>query len=347
MNPSNKALSAAITWLRFPLIFMVIMLHGASVVPVPGNHDVFYKVIYPLFLWLGETGVPGFLFISGYLFFFSRKGYREKLTNRYHSLFIPYVLWNGLLLVAYLVAYALGYPQDINGKNIADFNVLDYLRLFWDRGTYNDGNFVPLLCPYWYIRNLLILSLLSPVVYFMVKYLRELFLFAVAIWWMLTFHNAFIQQSILFFSLGAYFSIHQIDPLSLFVNYKSLFVSLFVIFGMADIITHTMLSTPVNLQIHRLALICNIPFFFLIANYYVSRHIQSSLLARSAFIIFSIHYLIIVPMRKACVGHFSDANDAIQVILYFGSILTTTALCLLFFLVLPTKFRELLSGNRS
>ena len=61
--------SDAITWLRFPLIFLIIMLHSYSVIRLSGNHETYFKIVYPFALWLGETGVPGFFFISGYLFF--------------------------------------------------------------------------------------------------------------------------------------------------------------------------------------------------------------------------------------------------------------------------------------
>lgn len=350
MTQSKNQLSLAITWLRFPLIFLVIMLHGYSVVQIPGEHATYFKAVYPFALWLGETGVPGFFFISGFLFFLSRKTYPEKIKARCHSLLVPYLLWNALLLIAYLAAFALGHPQDVNGKSMADFYWTDYLRLFWDRGTYDNGNFVPLLCPFWYIRNLLLLSLISPALYLLIRYLREVFLLAIAIWWMLTPHNAFISQSILFFSLGAYFSIQQNNPLSIFNRQKMLFVSLGIIFALADIITHTVVPTPVNLQVHRLALILNIPMLLLLAQHFTSGATLSpatSYLSNAAFIVFSIHYPIIVILRKGCVSFFSESSDVIQILLYIGCVITTTLVSLLFYQILPQRLRNILSGNRS
>ena len=345
-----KELPTAITWLRFPLIFLVIMLHAYSVVQIPGNHATYFKAVYPFALWLGETGVPGFFFISGFLFFLSHKTYFEKLNARCHSLLIPYILWNALLLAAYVAAFALGHPQDINGKNIADFAWTDYLRLFWDRGSYDNGNFVPLLCPFWYIRNLLILSLISPMIYFMNHYLRERYLLAITIWWIVTPHNAFIPQSILFFSLGAFFSIQDKNPLSLFIQHKTLFISLCLLLAGADIITHTAFPTAINLQIHRFALIANIPALFLLAHHFTAEGKLSpvaSYLSNSAFIIFSIHYPIVVVLRKGCIQNFSGSSDFIQIILYFICIIITTLLSLLFYQVIPKKIKNILSGNRA
>ena len=61
-----QRMSAAISWLRFPLIFLIILLHCYSVVKLDGPRDTYFKAIYPFSLWFGETGVPGFFFISGY-----------------------------------------------------------------------------------------------------------------------------------------------------------------------------------------------------------------------------------------------------------------------------------------
>lgn len=350
MNLSQNQLSIAITSLRFPLIILVIMLHCYSVVHLEGMHPVYFDGIYPFALWLGETGVPGFLFISGYLFFLSKKTYIRKLQARFHSLFIPYILWNALLLTAYIISYTSGHPQDINGRNMADFNLMDYLRLFWDRGTFDNGNFVPLLCPYWYIRNLLILSILSPIVFLLIRYIRELFLLATVIWWMLTSHNAFIPQSILFFSLGAYFSIHDKNPLTMFKRHQIVLIGLCILLACADITTHVLYPTIINLQIHRLALIANIPALFILANHFTSQNALSPLasyLSNAAFIIFSIHYPIVVVLRKCCIQLFPSTNDFIHLLLYFCCIVIATLLSILFYQILPNRVRIILSGNRS
>ena len=348
-NTYAQQLSSAISWLRFPLILLIILLHGYSTVSIPGNHAVYFKVLYPFSLWLGETGVPGFFFISGYLFFLSKKSYEQKLKTRFNTLLIPYVLWNAILLAAYLTVYVVGFPQDINGKNMADYNLIDYIRLFWDRGSFDNGNFVPLLCPLWYIRNLLIMSVLSPLLFFIIKYTRVLFLLIVTIWWMLTCHNAFIPQTVLFFSLGAYFPILQVNPLEACHKIRAIFLSLFVIFGICDIVTNTLWSTPINLQLHRLALIFNIPAFFLFADYCSQRGLSSKLLPNAAFIVFCVHYPIIVVLRKACIFLFADASDFTHVLLYWVCVIITTIISISIYIVLNKYFpkvKNILSGNR-
>lgn len=351
MNDKNydSRLSKAITWLRFPLIFLIIMLHCYSVVRLEGNHETYFKVLYPFSLWLGETGVPGFFFISGFLFFLSKKTYSQKLVTRLHTLLIPYLIWNFLLLALYVAAFIIGYPQDINGRNISDFTIIDYLRLFWDRGSYDNGNFVPLLCPLWYIRNLLIMSLLSPIIYYIIRYRREVFLIVVTAWWLMSYHNAFIPQTILFFSLGAYFSILGFNPLKIAHNKKIVIWVLFAIFAFGDIISHVIVATPVNLQIHRLSLILNIPALLLLADWCTRQGYISSLLPNAAFMVFCVHYPIVVLIRKVSISIFVNASDSIHILLYFVCVIISTVLSIGFYLMLNRffpKVKNILSGNR-
>jgi len=342
-------MSDTITWLRFPLIFFIIMLHCYSVQRLEGNHELYFKILYPFSLWLGETGVPGFFFISGFLFFLSKKSYSNKLRTRIRTLLIPYLLWNFLLFALYLAAYATGFSPEINGRSIADFSIADYLRLFWDRGSFDNGNFVPLLCPLWYIRNLLIMSVLSPLLYYMIKYTREAFLLTVSVWWLITYDNAFIPQTFLFFSLGAYFSILAINPLQMVEEKKGLFIFLFAIFAIGDIISHTIFGTPINLQIHRLSLIFNLSALLLLADYCVKHHYTNQLLPNSAFIVFCVHYPIVIMLRKVCITKFSEATDAIHILLYLICVIISTLLSIGAYQLLDKylpNVKRVLSGNR-
>lgn len=345
----STRLSAAIKWLRFPLIFFIILLHCYSVVRMEGTGATYFCTLYPFSLWLGETGVPGFFFISGYLFFLSKKSYGQKLKTRVNTLLIPYLLWNAALLTLYLIAYAADYPQDINHKNIAEFGLIDYIRLFWDRGDFSNGNFVPLLCPFWYIRNLLIMSILSPLLYFIIWNVREIFLLMVTAWWLATYHNAFIPQTILFFSLGAYFSILGINPLEIAVKKCKWVIAITLLTAIADIGSHSAFSTSIGLQFHRLALIMNIPALLLLADWCLQRGIHHQLFPNAAFIVFAVHYPIVVALRKLCAAKFASASDVTHIFLYYACIIIATALSLFFYILLEKyfpKLKNILSGNR-
>lgn len=342
-------MSNAISWMRFPLILFVILLHCYSVNKINGDHHFYFQILYPFSLWLGETGVPGFFFISGYLFFLSHKTYRKKLSTRIQTLFIPYILWNGIILGIYLLAFAFGYPQEIHGKLISEFKLSDYIRIFWDRGHFDQGNFVPLLCPLWYIRNLMIMCIISPLLFNFIRYGRELFLLSLVIWWLYSYHNAFIPQTFVFFSLGAYFSIHDINPLKFVTDNSHLFVSLFLLFACADISTHTIISCPYALQLHRLSLSFNIPFLILIADWCANKGYTSMILTDSSFIVFCSHYPITIIMRKYISSKYSYLSDETHILLYFICVIISTLFSLFVYYILikyMPKIKKILSGNR-
>ena len=102
-NDSFQRLSSSIACMRFPLAVTIIFYHSHTIVSIPDSH-FYFKFIYPFSLWLGETGVPAFFFISGLWFFYSKKTYIEKIRNRIKSLLVPYLLWNTIMLTAFLVA---------------------------------------------------------------------------------------------------------------------------------------------------------------------------------------------------------------------------------------------------
>jgi len=346
----NQRLSNAITWLRFPLIFFIILLHCYSVVKIEGiSSSNFFSEVYLPALWLGETGVPGFFFISGILFYYSKKSYLKKIHSRIKTLLVPYLVWNTLILVIYLLVYSIGYPQDINGKNIGDYHLTDYLRLYWDRGSFDNGNFTPILCPLWYIRNLLMMSILSPFFYYLVKYGRELFLSVVIGWWLTTYNNAFIPQTILFFCLGTYFPLMGKNALHCFNKYKIVLITLTITFAIADVVSHVFYPTSFNLQIHRFALLFNIPSLFLLADYCSSHGLTNPLLPKAAFIVFCTHYPIVIVLRKSCITFFTNSSATVHVMLYITCILVTTILCLCIYKMLDNYFprvKTILSGNR-
>ena len=91
-------LSETIKWLRFPLIFLIIMLHCYSVQRLEGSHDTYFKVLYPFSLWLGETGVPGFFFISGYLFYKEESfNFIRKIKSIIRTIIIPYFIFTSII----------------------------------------------------------------------------------------------------------------------------------------------------------------------------------------------------------------------------------------------------------
>ena len=348
-----QRLSIAISWLRFPLILCVVLLHCYCTVPLPHreDHQLYFNIVYPFGLWLGESGVPAFFFISGFLFYISQKSYKERIKSRVHTLLYPYLLWNSIFLAIYLVLFWIGHPLDILGKNISDYGVIDYIRAYIDRGEYNEGNNGPILCTYWYVRNLFLLCLVSPLWYYLNKKLKFLFPLLLVAWWMSLHHNALLAESILFFNLGAYFAIHDINPLEHITKKRTLFLSFWALLSFADLFTHSVISFFGAFYVHRLSLIFNIFAFLVLADIIVKgdQTKVNTFLTGSVFWVFATHDHLAIALRRLCMHYFGTVSDVTHFILYWMTFIVVVTLCLLSYTIMNRlfpKFVKFATGNR-
>ena len=345
----SHRMSTSIETLRFPLILFIICLHCyTSTSAVTRGHDIYFRLIYPFSLWIGETGVPTFFFISGLLFFYSKKSYVQKLRSRLNTLFIPYLFFNALILCGYLFLMYFGKTIIILGKDLADYTLIDYIRAFWDRGVWDHGNGSPMLCPLWYIRNLMLLVILSPIIYYIVKYTKLLFPVVFGLLWINAHDSAYTLQSLTMFSLGAYFPVCDRNPIEVFEKYKVLFVSAFLLLAIMDFL-HLYVSIPFALPFHRLSLVANTFFCISFLGEFLYRHhFYSSFLSKSAFFVFCIHYPFVTNLRPIFTMT-NGQSDIILVFLYLGAAISVTLLCVLVFFLLKRMmpgFVNVVTGNR-
>ncbi len=156
--------------LRFPLILLVIYLHNAKLQAVVGTEtetvsgggivDVLIDMISQG--W-ARAAVPLFFFMSGYLFLFRFQatvaGYVAKYRSRLWTLVLPYLLWNGLVAVLFLIAQSL--PQTAALFN-AGKEPLAAMSLPAFLGAVFGFPGAPIAYQFWFIRDLILLVLLTP-----------------------------------------------------------------------------------------------------------------------------------------------------------------------------------------
>jgi len=207
----SKSDSATIEKLRFPLVFLVVVLHSEYEAAGILNNALSHV--------LAHVAVPSFFFISGYLFFvnlsqWGKEVFINKLKRRYRSLFIPYILW-----ITLFILWTLGIGLFLNILR-GTFSVstdmfsdsLGGARLYWDsivnhrpiKGwlgiTFSDT--MPYLYPMWYVRDLMVATLLSPVAYFLLKQRKKNYV-------------AYLTLVLLFFSYISNIFIHSIHGFSI------------------------------------------------------------------------------------------------------------------------------------
>lgn len=215
-----------ISFLRFPLLLGVLFIHSYNNPANPLN--LFERFIS---FGLAEVCVPTYFFISGYLFFkgikqFDYVCYRNKIVKRLFSLFIPFVIWN--LIPVFLVIFSniLQYIIQRSELNnlIVYLNNIDWANLFWDDHYYmKDKTFNifgwPIKYtfthngPMWYLRDLIVICILSPVIYLGVVKLRIIGLLLLGLLYILMIYPYITLEfrGIFLFYLGAYFAINKIN----------------------------------------------------------------------------------------------------------------------------------------
>ncbi len=231
----NRLQSRTIDALRLVLIFGVVLVHSYTSTRSDidsGDFPVYRFVSFLLSLNIAQAAIPGFFFISGYLYFYHTHAYAVRLRRSWSRLVVPYLFWNGLILALYWCVEAVpslsGY---LSGDNLPvhEYGFADFLRAFWDGGHWDHGNGTPILHQFWYIRNLLLLGLASPLIRWYVRRTGAAGLLLLALWWIFAPGQAMIAKSVAFFAFGAWFSLRKEDFLPSFRRRAWIVGALFVL----------------------------------------------------------------------------------------------------------------------
>lgn len=203
--------------LRFPLIACVVLIHcNLSEVTLQGvDITSTYPSWYHSFMYffseaLTRLAVPVFFIISGYLFFynitdFNGKVYIGKLKRRTRSLLIPYLIWNVIAILVTLIKANM--PSMFPSLAKENHDLLWFICSFW---SLDEGR-CPILYPLWYVRDLMVVILFSPIIYAMIKYLKQWALVILLVLWyfpITTMPTGLGTCGFCFFPIGAYWSIN-------------------------------------------------------------------------------------------------------------------------------------------
>ena len=215
MDDKDILQSKVIDFLRFPMIVSIVLLHAflesIKGLDIPANGiPVYHFLSFFISRVLVSVAVPLFFFISGYLFFyrvsFSLAVYGKKLRARVRTLLIPYLFWNVVVLAGYWAMALLSPVEFTSGayKLVQDYTLRDYLLCFW-----NINGAMPVNGVLWFIRDLMIMVVCAPVVYWVLRYFRWYALVVLGGIWMTGVTLEIPQMSaVFFFSVGALSLIH-------------------------------------------------------------------------------------------------------------------------------------------
>lgn len=370
----NQLQFAVFDWLRFPLIVGVVFIHcygspfdyNALDFKNLSSIDIFNLFRVCISKVLTHICVPTFFFISGYLFFvgmerWNYKKYIEKIKRRCHTLLIPFIIWNTIsILVSLIVIF-----HNNSWKGFIDFFEKNrYLHLYWDCHWWNlertnwlggeDPASSPFLVPLWFLRDLIIVTLCSPIIYNLIKRTKVFFLLTLFICYISGVFipiPGFSAMAFLFFSFGAYVCINNINIMSLSPKY----VYIIYMITVALLIICTCLNghdTPLGNYIYPLFVVSGFISLINLAKSFVENKIFRIPLyfSKSSFFIYLSHTILIIKYTQKLISHFIVKDNVLCMFIgYLATPIITISICVCIYWFLDRylpSFCSVLTGNR-
>ena len=325
MERNDVSQYEVIRQLRFPMIVLVTFAHsygqvaeGFSLLTSEWNTYEFLKLL--ISQTLVKVAMPVFFIMSGYLFFTNVEKwdittYKKKICRRVKTLLIPYLIWNLLMAVklntfSWNIFWVFWCPAGIQ----TDWFGLEQLMT------------APANMPLWFLRDLMVVSLLTPIIYILV---RKLGCWLMAVLTLLylsgvcAFIPGFSAYAIFFFTFGAFLSIRKSDlienlkrlewpayglslvfVIAMLLTYNtSAFSSLMLCFRLTGAIAVFCLASRILTTTNRRLpiMVCDSPYFIYLAHYvFFFSFIDTAFFALFGTSIpaLSIHYLL-CPIIKA------------------------------------------------
>lgn len=305
-----------------------------------------------------SIAVPLFFFISGYLFFgktngFGQQDYINKMKKRARSILIPYLFWNLLIILLYLFIEQLT-PGLFSGRNkpVSDYTWSDWLWAFWDMKHINSGgDSMPINYPFWFIRDLMVVMFFSPLVYFLLKRLKQYAVLSLGVLWFTGCWFPVVGFSIIalfFFSAGAYLGIFKKDFTETAKAHADILAIAYTLFA---IVILTFRETGWVIYIHNLSILIGM----VVAIGGCARFLEQGcwrvnrFLSEGSFFIYAAHAMPLAFVIKACFKLIQPQSEGSLLFLYLFCPAITISVCLAAYYLLNRylpRFTAIITGGR-
>lgn len=374
--------SQVIDWLRFPLAVAVVFIHcfgEPPTVDLAAMHADPFSGMH-LFNWvriclshvLTHIAVPTFFAISGYLFFrkwqqWDKLLYLRKLKSRFRTLVIPYLCWNFIAILTVVALKVAAYA--VKGKPLSSiplfFQENGWLRMFWDCNVWAEDRLnwlgmatpmtSPIDVPLWFLRDLIVVTVLTPLIYVYLKYTRHygLLLLALAyisgVWPNI---SGLTVTTVFFFSTGAYFSLYGKNLINECRRVRALSYVCAVLF-LLPCIWFDGRNTSEGYLIYPFYVIAGVCAAFNLTAWLLQtgRARIYPLLSQSTFFIYAIHTLLVLRVTSVLFRPLEATGIPwLLTLIYLLRPFVATAICIVLFVLMRRLFPRILgilTGNRN
>lgn len=183
-------------------ITMVIYIHTYY---TEGEGYSSFSTMQRFFGGVGISGVanPLFYFISGYLFFMGMTNVSEcipKIKKRIRTLLVPYLLANTIAFAMYAALDGISRMSPAL-YNVVNFHILDWFELDLPTILYN-VYWGPVAFQLWFVRDMMIFVILSPIIYCCLRLFASKRWLAVAGLLLLIATYAFTSMHVIWMAIG-------------------------------------------------------------------------------------------------------------------------------------------------
>lgn len=355
----NKYLSIKLKAISFFATFMVTYIHSSNVlVRFPSEYLVSekgYSYFIQEFISQGLTrvAVPLFFAISGYLFFLNIKGepheFFLKIKKRAKTLVIPYLFWSLLSLLIFFILQSLPFSEKFfTSKLVRDLSANELLSSVFLN---------PLSYPLWFIRDLIMLALVSPLIYLAVRYLKYLSILLLLPAWIFGFNFViFFEEALFFFVCGSFLSIRKVEKLiqTRFTKNPWIYFCLWLLIILAKtILVFTDLNNPILLNILlKLSILTGVFSLWIMYDYLFKATELADFkyfgIFSFSFFLYASHEPLLTIIKK--VFFFTlETSEFTSLVIYLTAPLITIAICIsIAYRLKKTRpgFYEIITGGR-
>ncbi len=362
---NDTLLSKTISYLRFPLIVGIVFIHSnILIVNIQGTvirYDRWPIVVFVINLLssvFADICVPLFFFVSGFLFFynsdFSKSVYVSKIKKRVNTLFVPYLIWN---FIAFIILLIQVHPRIVRFFPLLNdyrVDITSFLSSFWitNLPISMSGPANPINTPLWFIRDLMMLVMLSPIIWWLIKHFKLGTIFILGIIWFFSLGErigfpGLCHQSIFFFPLGGYFGVNRLNFVELI---RELFWVPFLYFciAIADAVSK---NESYNATLHNVGVLLGmVSVVYLVSLLLRKEKIQvDDFLIGASFFVYALHNLLLGKLTKIVILYIRPESPILVLLVYFMMPTIVISLCLVLYKLLnrlSPRISSVLTGGR-
>ena len=299
ISVASQETSMRITSLRFLLAIFVVFIHNNLTADIAINYYHLDFVEPVIITWikilvcnvLGGAAVPLFFMFAGYLQFKKKDIYPVLLKKKAKSLFVPYVIWTLLGVAIFFIGQSVPqlssfFQNEVN--NVSKWKVINWLNIFW---VHIDGT--PLIIQFWFVRDLMVIILISPLLKFLASKFPSLIITALILCYVNGLPLGF-GTALFFYMCGLFFAEYDVD----FFNFsdKISWIELICLLSLKMVFT---IGFNEKVNLFGLGTIISCIFFLKLSSFIISKsklYSFSKYLSDFSFFLYAIHMPFLVTV---------------------------------------------------